>query len=74
MPVFVSVDDPLCMGMHFECMDDRKTSRDRRDKPKAVLAAGEQSATLRRKERDLNQPTRQPQQCFFRFISQDSFS
>lgn len=43
----ISVENPLCNGMHFDCMKERKESLDRRDKPKQQELARDASAKLR---------------------------
>jgi hypothetical protein len=47
VPVVISVKNPLCNGMHFDCMKERKESLDRRDKPKQQALARAESAKRR---------------------------
>lgn len=49
----MSVEDPDCDGVHFECMWDRSHSRERGDTQAQREAAQDRSAILRKQERGL---------------------
>ena len=53
VPIYISVEDPDCDGLHYDCVWDRSHSRRRGDSKAQREAAQDRSAVLRKQERGL---------------------